>query len=56
MQPLMHYRVVATHTWQKVANIALVVFGFGIMAYSTAQTAIQWAHGNQEKSPGYCDR
>ena len=51
----MHYRVVATRLWQKVSDIVLVVFGFGIMAYTTVLTVNSWVSGGQAKPPGYCD-
>lgn len=51
----MHYRAVATKTWQKVADILLVVLGFCLMSYTTALTIIAWAQGGEEKAPGYCD-
>ncbi|KAK3629452.1 hypothetical protein LTR56_016523 [Elasticomyces elasticus] len=53
--PLLHYRAVATKSWQKVSDIFLVVFGFCIMAYTTALTVQSWVHGGQAKLPGYCD-
>lgn len=52
---MMHYRAVSTKTWQKVADVTLVVFGFIVMAYTTALTVISWAQGGQVKPPGYCD-
>lgn len=51
----MHYRAVATKTWQRVADILLVIFGVLMMSYTTALTIIAWASGQQDKSPGYCD-
>jgi solute carrier family 36 (proton-coupled amino acid transporter) len=51
----MHYRVVATRRWQKVVDIFLVIFGFGVMAYTTALTVQSWVSGAQAKPPGYCD-
>ncbi|KXS99961.1 hypothetical protein AC578_817 [Pseudocercospora eumusae] len=53
--PMMHYRVVATKTWQRVADVVLVIFGVAMMSYTTALTIIAWAHGQQDKTPGYCD-
>ncbi|KAK3114721.1 hypothetical protein LTR53_006675 [Teratosphaeriaceae sp. CCFEE 6253] len=53
--PLMHYRVVADRFWQKATDIFLVVFGFCIMAYTTALTVQSWVAGGQVKPPGYCD-
>ena len=51
----MHYRVVSTRTWQKIADIALVIFGFCIMAYTTGLTVYSWIYGHRQNSPGYCD-
>ncbi|KAF2168812.1 hypothetical protein M409DRAFT_20829 [Zasmidium cellare ATCC 36951] len=53
--PLMHYRVVATRTWQRVVDVLLVIFGFLIMSYTTALTIIAWVDGQKDSSPGYCD-
>ncbi|KAF2720296.1 hypothetical protein K431DRAFT_271056 [Polychaeton citri CBS 116435] len=53
--PMMHYRVATEKTWQRVADIALVVFGFVVMGYTTALTVISWFHGTTSKPPGYCD-
>ncbi|KAI4851584.1 hypothetical protein E4T44_02038 [Aureobasidium sp. EXF-8845] len=52
--PLMHYRAVATRSWQRVADIILVIFGLFIMGYTTALTVLSWASGGP-KEPGYCD-
>jgi proton-coupled amino acid transporter len=51
----MHYRVVATRTWQKVVDILLVVFGICMMTYTTALTVSAWANGESDTTPGYCD-
>lgn len=51
----MHYRAVATTTWQRVVDVVLVIFGFASMSYTTALTIIAWASGQKDKSPGYCD-
>ena len=52
---MMHYRVAATRFWQKALNVFLVVFGFAMMAYTTALTILSWVQGAQVKAPGYCD-
>ncbi|KAI5272059.1 hypothetical protein E4T47_04690 [Aureobasidium subglaciale] len=52
--PLMHYRAVATRSWQRFADIILVIFGLFIMGYTTALTVMSWASGGP-KEPGYCD-
>jgi len=51
----MHYRAVSTHTWQRIADASLVIFGFVVMAYTTALTVYSWVHGQKQSSPGYCD-
>ncbi|PNS18956.1 hypothetical protein CAC42_6051 [Sphaceloma murrayae] len=54
--PLMHYRVVSTKTWQRVADICLVIFGIIVMGYTTTLTIISWTSGSSGgKAPGYCD-
>ncbi|PSK55284.1 hypothetical protein B9Z65_2673 [Elsinoe australis] len=55
--PLMHYRVVSTKTWQRVADICLVIFGVILMGYTTTLTIVGWVNGNGAvKAPGYCDK
>ncbi|KAF4550282.1 Transmembrane amino acid transporter-like protein 14 [Elsinoe fawcettii] len=55
--PLMHYRVVSTKLWQRVADICLVIFGVLVMVYTTTLTVISWTNGSGGgKSPGYCDK
>ncbi|KAK3718808.1 hypothetical protein LTR37_004724 [Vermiconidia calcicola] len=53
--PLMHYRVVATRLWQKIADFGLVTFGFCMMTYTTALTIMSWVHGASDRTPGYCE-
>ncbi|KAF2765189.1 hypothetical protein EJ03DRAFT_355128 [Teratosphaeria nubilosa] len=53
--PLMHYRAVADRPWQRITDLMLVVFGFVIMAYTTALTIINWVGGGQEEMPGQVD-
>ncbi|KAL2351811.1 amino acid transporter-like protein [Cryomyces antarcticus] len=53
--PLLHYRAVQQPTWRKVTDIALCIFGFIVMGYTTALTVISWTHGSSSKTPGYCD-
>ncbi|KAG9727906.1 hypothetical protein KCU73_g12506, partial [Aureobasidium melanogenum] len=52
--PLMHYRAVATRSWQRIADILLVIFGLFIMGYTTTLTVMSWSAGGP-KEPGYCD-
>lgn len=51
----MHYRVGATRPWQRISDIALVIFGFVAMAYTTGMTVLSWVNGSEAKAPGYCD-
>jgi solute carrier family 36 (proton-coupled amino acid transporter) len=51
----MHYRTAATRLWQKVADFALVFFGFVMMTYTTALTVYSWLQGTSDVTPGYCD-
>lgn len=51
----MDYRVSAEKKWQKISDIALVIFGFLVMGYTTALTVISWMGPNGPKTPGYCD-
>lgn len=51
----MHYRAVATRTWQRVVDVLLVIFGFLMMSYTTALTIVAWVEGKKDSSPGYCD-
>ncbi|KAF2221807.1 transmembrane amino acid transporter protein-domain-containing protein [Elsinoe ampelina] len=54
--PMMHYRVVSTKLWQRIADVSLVIFGFVVMAYTTTLTIISWTSGSGGgKAPGYCD-
>lgn len=52
----MHYRIISTRWYQKVADFALVIFGFCMMTYTTALTVMSWVNGQSDKTPGYCDR
>lgn len=51
----MHYRIDARRFWQKAFDIFLVIFGFCMMAYTTALTIMSWVKGRADKTPGYCD-
>ena len=51
----MHYRVGASKTWHRIADLCLVIFGVAVMGYTTALTVISWTHGSDAKAPGYCD-
>jgi proton-coupled amino acid transporter len=54
---MLHYRAVAKNLAWKVADVALCIFGFIVMAYTTSLTVISWASGDEEKGlPSYCDK
>ncbi|KAI0840010.1 vacuolar amino acid transporter 3 [Hypoxylon sp. FL0890] len=54
--PLLHYRGVARSKIRKISDIALCIFGFIAMAYTTSLTVISWASGPSGPSlPKYCD-
>ncbi|OAA75754.1 Amino acid transporter, transmembrane [Akanthomyces lecanii RCEF 1005] len=53
--PLLHYRAVARSRLWKYSDIALCIFGFCAMAYTTSMTVMNWAN-SQPKAPGYCER
>ncbi|KAL1635172.1 hypothetical protein SLS56_001924 [Neofusicoccum ribis] len=53
--PLLHYRAVSRTTWQRFADIALIVIGLVMMIYTTALTIRSWVGGSNVKPPGYCD-
>ncbi|KAL0943889.1 amino acid transporter [Colletotrichum truncatum] len=54
--PLLHYKAVARNRWWKMSDIALCIFGFVAMAYTTAITVYSWANGSSDPGlPGYCD-
>ena len=53
---MLHYKAVARSQWQKLADVGLCVFGFVVMAYTTALTIMSWAaSAGGPKQPGYCD-
>ena len=54
-QPMLHFKAVATKRWERVADVALGVFGIVVMIYTTALTVINWASGSGGAAKGYCD-
>ncbi|MCJ1307916.1 neutral amino acid transporter [Agyrium rufum] len=54
--PLLHYKAVATKTWQRVVDLLMCVFGFVVMVYTTSLTIKNWAGSGGPSLPGYCDR
>ncbi|KAL4981597.1 transmembrane amino acid transporter protein-domain-containing protein [Aspergillus falconensis] len=53
--PLLHLKACAETKRQKLADIALTVFGVVSCIYTTALTLNNWFNGNNTKAPGYCD-
>jgi proton-coupled amino acid transporter len=52
---MLHYKAVAKNRWWKWSDIALCIFGFVAMAYTTSLTVMSWASGGDEL-PSYCDK
>jgi proton-coupled amino acid transporter len=52
---MLHLRAVAQSRKQRVADIALCIFGVIVMVYTTTLTVISWARAAGPKAPGYCD-
>ncbi|KAJ4414166.1 hypothetical protein N0V85_003263 [Neurospora sp. IMI 360204] len=54
--PMLHYKGVARSSLWKFSDVALCIFGFIAMAYTTTLTVMSWASaGDGGGSPGYCD-
>jgi len=54
---MLHYRAVAKNIYWKISDVALCVFGLGVMWYTTSLTVKSWVSGVEEpKQPGYCDQ
>lgn len=45
--PLLHRRAYDTNAFMKAADIALILFGFIVMAYTTALAVMKWTDPNQ---------
>lgn len=53
---MLHYRGVAKSALWKWSDIALCIFGFVAMAYTTSLTVMSWANGGGGgRLPSYCD-
>jgi len=52
---MLHYRGVAKSALWKWSDVALCIFGFVAMAYTTSLTIMSWASGSEGGSPSYCD-
>lgn len=54
---MLHYRAVARTRFRKACDVLLCVFGFVVMAYTTALTLKSWASGSAEPGlPSYCEK
>ncbi|OAA54296.1 amino acid transporter [Niveomyces insectorum RCEF 264] len=54
--PMLHYRAVARSRLWKASDVALCIFGFVAMAYTTSLTILSWANASTEPAlPSYCD-
>ncbi|KAJ0419985.1 transmembrane amino acid transporter protein-domain-containing protein [Aspergillus carlsbadensis] len=53
--PLLHLRACARSRRQKIADIALTIFGVVSCIYTTSLTLNNWINGDNTKAPGYCD-
>ncbi|KAL2835711.1 transmembrane amino acid transporter protein-domain-containing protein [Aspergillus pseudoustus] len=53
--PLLHLRACATSRRQKIADMALTIFGVISCIYTTSLTLNNWINGDNTKAPGYCD-
>ncbi|CAG8957042.1 hypothetical protein HYFRA_00012523 [Hymenoscyphus fraxineus] len=55
--PMLHMRGVAKNNFRKGCDVLLCVFGFVVMAYTTALTLKSWAGGDSAPQlPSYCDK
>jgi proton-coupled amino acid transporter len=54
-KPLLHYKAVARTKLWRYSDIALCIFGFVAMAYTTSLTVISWANSGGPDLPRYCD-
>lgn len=53
--PMMHYKVISTNRWSKLADVLLIILGVVGMVYTTTLTIMSWAGKSEPKPPGYCD-
>jgi len=53
---MLHYKAVARNRFWKVSDVALTIFGFIAMGYTTTLTVYSWASApSAPRVPGYCD-
>ncbi|QDS67443.1 hypothetical protein FKW77_000451 [Venturia effusa] len=53
--PMLHYKAISRTWYSRFADVALIIFGFVVMVYTTSLTIQSWISGGEAKSPGYCD-
>ncbi|KAI9772395.1 MAG: neutral amino acid transporter [Geoglossum umbratile] len=53
--PMLHFKAVARTRFHRWTDVALVIFGFIVMIYTTSLTVKSWATKTTVKTPGYCD-
>ncbi|TLD39144.1 amino acid transporter-like protein [Venturia nashicola] len=53
--PMLHYKAISRTWYSRFADVALIIFGFIVMVYTTSLTIQSWVSGGEAKSPGYCD-
>ena len=52
---MLHYKAVATTTWQRGVDLFMCVLGGIVMLYTTGLTVVNWADSSTPAAPGYCD-
>ena len=53
---MLHYKAVARSRLWKISDVALCVFGFIAMGYTTSLTVLSWAAApSGPQLPKYCD-
>jgi proton-coupled amino acid transporter len=52
---MLHYKAISRTLLQKIADVALIIFGLVVMIYTTTLTVKSWVGGHSVKPPGYCD-
>ncbi|KAF2757056.1 amino acid transporter-like protein [Pseudovirgaria hyperparasitica] len=53
--PLLHLKAIAQAPWRRVSDVLIVIFGFLVMAYTTALTVAGWVNSGEAKAPTYCE-
>jgi proton-coupled amino acid transporter len=52
---MLHYKAISKTRAQRIADVALVLFGIIGMCYTTVLTVQSWVTGPKKHQPGYCD-